>query len=236
MNTSPVNLSIIVPALNEQDLIMGTYSEIISATSGLNKYEIIFVNDKSSDSTPLIMEEIASSNNHVRVIHNKKNLGLGGSYKSGVHHSKLEYIIMVPGDNNFSSATLSKLFSRIGNADIIVPFHGNQDKVRSRFRRFVSDLFTRVLNFAAKSDLKYYNSIVIHKAKILKGIPQIRNDFAYQADILVKLLKRGCTYEIVEITLDERKEGQTKAFKIKNIIKVSLFLINLLFKRIFDTK
>ena len=235
MDKNLVNLSIIVPALNEQDLIMGTYSEIISATSGLNQYEIIFVNDKSSDNTPLIMEEIASSNNYVRVIHNEKNLGLGGSYKAGVHHSKLEYVIMVPGDNNFSSTTLSKLFSRIGNADIIVPFPGNSEKIRSRFRLFVSNLFTVVLNFVAKSDLKYYNSIVVHKVKILKGIPQIRNDFAYQADILVKLLKRGCTYETVEITLDERKTGQTKAFKIKNIIKVSLFLVNLLFQRIFYT-
>ena len=234
MDTNRVNLSIIVPALNEQDLIMETYSEIISATSALNNYEIIFVNDNSSDNTPQIMEEIASNNKYVRVIHNKKNLGLGGSYKAGVELSELEYVIMVPGDNNFSSFTLSKLFSRIGDADIIVPFHGNTDMVRSVFRRFVSDLFTRLLNFAAKSDLKYYNSIVIHKAEILKGIPRIRDDFAYQADILIKLLQRGCTYEMVEITLDERKTGETKAFKAKNVVKVSLFLISLLYKRIIN--
>ena len=234
MDTNSVNLSIIVPALNEQDLIMETYSEIISAISSLNKYEIIFVNDKSSDRTPLIMEEIASSNKYVRVIHNKKNLGLGGSYKAGLKLSKLEYVIMVPGDNNFSSSTLSKLFSRIGDADIIVPFHGNTDMVRSVFRRFTSELFTRILNFAARSDLKYYNSIVIHKAEILKGIPRIRDDFAYQADILIKLLKRGYTFEMVEITLDERKIGETKAFKAKNVMKVSLFLIGLLYQRIFN--
>ena len=40
MDTNSVNLSIIVPALNEQDLIMGTYLEIISATSGLKNYEM----------------------------------------------------------------------------------------------------------------------------------------------------------------------------------------------------
>ena len=182
------------------------------------------------------MEDIASKNQKVKVIHNKKNLGLGGSYKVGLNYAKLEYVILIPGDNSFRSDTLSKLFSRIGTADILVPFHGNADLVRSKLRRLISNLFTSVLNFAARSQLKYYNSIVVHKAKILKEIPHIRNDFAYQADILIQLLKRGHSYEMVDIILDERKTGQTKAFKINNVVKVTLFILKLLYQRGFKNK
>ena len=163
-------------------------------------------------------------------------MGLGGSYKIGLDYTKLEYVILIPGDNSFRSDTLSRLFSKIGNADILVPFHGNANLVRSKFRRLVSNLFTRVLNFAARSHLKYYNSIVVHKANILKTIPDIRNDFAYQADILIQLLKRGHSYEMVKIILDERKTGQTKAFKINNVVKVTLFILKLLYERVFKNK
>jgi hypothetical protein len=93
-------------------------------------------------------------------------------------------------------------------------------KIRSRARRIVSDSFTGLVNTLFGLNLHYFNGAVIHRTRLLRQVPMKSDGFAYQAEILVRLIKAGATYVEVGCEMVERKAGSTSAFKLKNVLSV----------------
>lgn len=227
-----VSLSIIIPALNEEKLIEASYREARNSTKGLLNYEIIFINDGSTDSTYEIMKQIARDDSSVRIINNVEPVGLGSAYLQGVHSAKHEFVVMVPGDLAFDSPNLIKLFSRIGEHDILIPFHVNANLVRPLFRRYISLCYTNIINYAANQKLPYYNSIVVHRTKSVRNLCVKACGFTYQAEILLNLLEGGSSYTIIDIDMIDRKAGGSKAFSAKNVLETLWFLVKLISKKV----
>ncbi len=214
-------MSFVVPALNEEANIELTVQEIlVAAKEWFSDYEILLVNDGSTDATGAIMEKLASQNDKIQVIHNEKNLGFGGAYKRGIASARLEYVMMIPGDNGHPATSLYPVFEGIGQADIVIPYVVNP-QARTWLRRLISDGFVSLLNFLSGLRLRYYNGIVIHRTDLINKQISINTDgFAYQAEALIKLIKQGHSYVEVGTTIDERKAGGSKAFRLKNVISV----------------
>lgn len=214
-------LSFIVPALNEEANIEATVKEIGAAIkeNSLLDYEIILINDCSVDSTPSIMERLADSNRRIKVIHNKTNLGLGGSYKRGLIEAQFEYVMLVPGDNAWPSDSLGMILSKIGQADMVIPYITDA-KDKSFFRFLVSKGFTFLINILFGLNIRYYNGLVVHRKDILNQITITTNGFAYQAEALVKLLKNGYSYVEVGTPTIPREGGKSKALRLNNLYSV----------------
>lgn len=213
-------ISIIIPALNEEKNIQATAEEVIAAIGdGFSSYEILIFDDGSKDHTGAIVDELASKNKNIRVIHNANTLGLGRNYKRGVELAKNEYIIMIPGDNQFLKKSIKRLFLSLGEVDIIVPYTLNY-RIRPFHRQVISRAFTLLINLLFELKLRYYNGIVIHKKGIIKSVPISSNGFAYQAEILVRLIRSGHSYKEVGVDILERTHGKSSAFRPKNIYNV----------------
>jgi dolichol-phosphate mannosyltransferase len=214
------SMSFIVTALNEERTIEATVLEIHASAMGYcNEYEIILVNDGSVDQTGMIMDRLASGDKRIRVIHNEKNLNLGGAYKRGLKDARLDYVIWLPGDNAAPSKTIQVTLSKVGQADIVIPFL-NHLKGRSLLRRFISRSYTRLLNLLFGLKLRYYNGIVVHRRELLQSIEITTNSFACFAEALIKLLRNGATYVEVGYDSTQRKVAYTNAFRLKNVINV----------------
>ena len=86
LSSAKASISFIVLALNEEAHIEGTVQIVLQAVaaSRLSDYQIVLVDDGSTDNTGEIMERLARGNNKFTVVHNEHNLGLGGAYKSGL--------------------------------------------------------------------------------------------------------------------------------------------------------
>ena len=94
------DVSFVVPALNEGRAVEETVAEIAAAAQPLlDRFEIVLVNDGSSDDTGAIMDALAADHAHITVLHNSTNLGLGGAFRRGVEGARLEFVMMIPGDN-----------------------------------------------------------------------------------------------------------------------------------------
>lgn len=214
-------LSIMVPAYNEENNLEGTIKEI---KKGIGKkladYKIIIFDDFSTDNTGKIADRIAKKDKKIRVVHNKPNRGMGYCYREGQKLARFPYYMYIPGDNQFPYYALSLLIDKLGRVDIIIPYVTNMN-IRPLLRQWISSAFTFLLNFIFALKIKYYNAPVIHKTKLLRQVPQNPNSgHAYQAEILVKLLKAGASYVEVGYDMYERKRGKTTAFKWKNIKRV----------------
>lgn len=219
----PVEISpitFLVTALNEEEKIEGTAKTITDAVGHFTcDYEILLVNDGSTDSTPRIMDRMAQENPRIRVVHNEKNLGLGGAYKRGVRHASKKYVMWVSGDNAETPGNMVNILSHVGEADIIVPvLHAT--KARPWLRRFTSRGFTMTVNMLFGLKLNYYNGTVIHKTELIREVDIKTNSFAYQAEALVKLLRQGHSYVEVPYTSATYDGIFSYAMRPKNLIAV----------------
>jgi glycosyltransferase involved in cell wall biosynthesis len=233
-----IDFSIIIPALNESVFIEKTVDQVTNSIPAGKKFEIILINDCSSDDTGAIMDNIALTLENIYVIHNRVNMNLGGSYKIGVENARGIYVIMIPGDNSFSSSSINEVLEAYDEADIIIPVHKNLKEFRSYSRTVISQLFTFIINTTFRLNVSYYNGIVLHERSNLNLISLNSNSFFYQAEAIVRLLKKGSSYvELSVITLDHNHEGsehKSSALKLKNIyavIKDYLILIMYVYRK-----
>jgi hypothetical protein len=154
------------------------------------------------------------------------NKGLGGAYKVGLVASQSEFITWVPADCSHRSDSLLEAYQSIGEADMIIPLPINPE-VRSFSRRVISRLFTSIINITSGLNIPYFNGLTVHRTSLLKRIEIKTNSFAFQAEIIVKLIRIGAGYKIVKTFIEERPNGASKAFTFKNISAVVVALFNI---------
>lgn len=231
------SISIIIPAYNEEKNLADAVSTISGVVKGIfQDYELIILDDGSRDKTGLIADMLAKKNARIKVIHFSRNKGFGYSYRKGVHVSRKKYVMMVPGDNEILKKSIKDILKHKGDADIIIAYIKNQE-VRSITRRLVSKSFTNLLNTLFGFHLKYYNGMVLYESALVKEVKMTTDSFAFQAEILIRLLKKGHSYKEVPMYIKNHDKGRkTKAFRIKNIAGVAYSIIKLFFETNFTQK
>jgi len=109
----PAGLSVFFPAYNDSGTIASMVIRAVQAASELTPdYEVIVVNDGSVDATPQILDELARTYSHVRVVHHAKNRGYGGALQSGFRSATKEFVFYTDGDAQYDPAELADLWRR----------------------------------------------------------------------------------------------------------------------------
>jgi len=217
----------VVPCFNEEENVGATVGSIRDAVRERDDYEIILVNDASTDRTLEQMQALAAADPRIRVLDNPTNLGFGGSYKRGASVATATYVMMLPGDDGFPGHSIAEILGHAGKADIIIPVVTNRG-ARHWFRAFASRGFTTLLNWAFWLNVGYYNGAVLQRNELLRTIEITTNSFAYQAEALVKLIARGATYKHCYVSIQERAAGRSSALSLKNQIAVWRTILHLL--------
>jgi dolichol-phosphate mannosyltransferase len=215
------SLSVIIPAYNEAENILATLENITTAFEPLAlPHEILVIDDGSRDRTAELVEQARQRYPAVRLVKNERNMGFGWSYRRGVDAASLAHIVMVHGDNAWGWATLREFFGHTGEADVIIGFTRDMLKSRTWARTVISKTFTLLVNLITWRHLRYYNGLQIHQAPILKSLQIESHGYGFQAEVLVKALRRTRTYLEVPMDLIEREKGESKAFRMKNVVDV----------------
>jgi dolichol-phosphate mannosyltransferase len=224
MKTKPT-LTVVMPALNEEaNLAAAVRTALTAVGDRASDYEIFVVDDGSTDRTGAIADEIAASNPHVRVIHNARPRNLGGIYRQAIEAARFEYLVMVPGDNESSLASLVVPIEAIGLAEIIIPYVPKDRRARQRV--ILSRAYVWILNRLLGLGLRYYNGTVVHRVENLRQITIETDSFAYQSEALFKLIRAGRSYVEIPVDLDEPPEGsstprRSNALRVKNLLGVA---------------
>jgi glycosyltransferase involved in cell wall biosynthesis len=217
----------VIPCFNEEDNVGATVGSVREGMGARENYEIILINDASTDHTLERMQALAAADSRIRVLDNPVNLGFGGSYKRGAKAAIASYVMMLPGDDGFPGQSIAEIVSHAGEADIIIPIVTNPG-ARSRFRAFASKGFTTLLNWTFWLNVGYYNGAVLQRNDLLRAIEIRTNSFAYQAEALVKLIARGATYTHCHVRIQDRAAGRSSALRLKNQMAVGKTILHLL--------
>lgn len=215
-----VQISVIVPALNEEKNILATIENIMSAFRKFGlEGEIIVVNDGSKDKTQTLIVEKMKEISNLKLINHQKPQGIGVSFWDGLKIAEGKAVVMIPGDNENDASEILKYYSLLDHVSAVVPFVVNKN-VRSFFRNFLSFLFTIIVNFTFFTNFRYTNGTILYKREVLREIDLKSKGFFFQAEILVKLTKKNCLFAQVPYYLGKRKEGISKAITISSLWQI----------------
>jgi glycosyltransferase involved in cell wall biosynthesis len=114
-------LTVFLPAHNEEGnierVVKGFLQELPPVASS---YEIVVVNDGSSDRTGDIAEQLSSILPQVRVVHHETNRGYGAAVISGIRAAREPYVLLCDGDGQFDPSDVKSLAARINDYDVVV--------------------------------------------------------------------------------------------------------------------
>jgi len=231
---NPIDITLFVSCYNEETFIINTLNTLVAAMKKLDKtYEILVIDDCSKDRSLELVQNFIAQHPDVPIIlrANVKNKGLAQNYVDGAFIGRGKYYRLFCGDNSEPVETMVTVLSRIGEADIIVPYYLEfQDRVF--YRQFMSKLYTKLINLISGNKIQYYNGLHVHlRYNIMRWHPNTRG-FGFQAALLCSLIEQGFTYvEVPTITI-ERRGGRGNAVTWKNLRSVVHTMLSVLMRRI----
>jgi len=168
-------ISIVIPLFNEQESILDLYSEICNAISSYNDWEIIFIDDGSSDGSAEKIIDIASKDSKVKLISFYRNFGKSAALSEGFQNANGDIIITMDADLQDDPAEIPNFVNKINEGSDLV---SGWKKVRhdpwaktfpSKIFNFVTRLLTGVKIHDFNCGLKAYRSSVIKSIEIFGG-------------------------------------------------------------------
>ena len=222
-------LSIIIPLRNEIDNLENIKENFNKNLINI-KFEVIFVNDFSTDGTFQKISEIAIENKNFKVFDNKKK-GLGGAINLGVEKSNGEYICIMMADLSDDFNDLKDYYTKIKDKNLDAVF-GSRFTKKSKVLNypFKKLILNRIFNFVVQILFlnkynDYTNAFKIYNAKVLKNmLPFVSESFNIFLEIPLKIISRKYSYEITSINWYNRKLGTAK-FNIKELRAKYLFTL-----------
>ncbi len=115
MKNTP-ELSVVVPVYNERDNIIPLIDEIVAALEGFVRYEIIYVNDGSSDDTLAVLIEKQKTTANLRILKHAKSCGQSYAVRTGVKNARAHWIATLDGDGQNLPKDIPNLYNKAINA------------------------------------------------------------------------------------------------------------------------
>ena len=168
-------ISIVIPVFNEHESITDLYLEICETISLYNDWEIIFIDDGSSDGSAEIIIDIASKDSKVKLIRFFRNFGKSAALSEGFKYAKGDVIITMDADLQDDPKEIPNLVNKIGEGfDLVSGWkktrHDPWTKTfPSKIFNFITKLLTGVKIHDFNCGLKAYRSAVIKSIEIFGG-------------------------------------------------------------------
>ena len=224
------SLSIFFPCYNEADNVGILVKESIDTAESYGvDYEVVVVDDGSSDRTAEIVEEWRKKNPRVRLVRHAQNRGYGAALRSGFENVKKDLVFMTDGDRQFRVAEIEKLFSKIDSCDVVTGYRiGRQDK---GYRRLNGRLWTGLTRFLFGLPVRDVDcAFKLIRRGALQGVELKSNQLLIHAELLARLKKRGCRIEQIGVTHYPREKGEATATRPLRVLKTFAELFRLYWK------
>ncbi len=230
MNTQ--SLSVFFPCINEEGNIEKTVAGAEAVLKKLKvNYEIIIIDDGSSDKTGQIAENLSRKNSKIRVIHHVKNLGYGEALKSGFYNARYDTIVYTDGDGQFDFTEVTRFLEKIKDHDLVI---GYRIKRQDPFFRilFKEGWRMSLLAFFGLTLKDVDCGFKMVRKEVLEKIPHLESTRGamISAELAIKAKRKG--FQIAEVGVNHypRLSGKPTGANLKVIIKSYTDLLKLWWK------
>ena len=233
----PVGLTVIVPVYNEENTICAAICELVTINPDF-LYEIIVLNDGSTDSTSRILKEPKHLFN-IRYIELEKNQGKGHAVQIGINLARFSHTLIFDADLEYFGHDIARLFRPIqmGVAPVVygVRVRGNNTLqpsfVFASARKFFT-LFTNILYGSAISDL--HTCLKLFPTNFLRSLELSENGFGLDTEITALALRSGLRPFEIPVTYVGRNKEQGKKINLMDGVKCLKVLITVRMRKKID--
>ena len=217
------SISIVIPMHNEEDYIADTIGTMVSSLRDFAPdYEIIIVDDASTDRSREIVEEFAGGNPRVKLISNKVNKKLGETLRTGFAACGKELIFYIDADMPADIEELRKALRimEIIKTDIVTAYRF--DRTAEGFKRslysFGYNMIIRVLFGTRIRDVNF--AFKLFKKEVLEALNLTSKGSFIDAEIMIRSKRAGFSFVQFGVDYFARMRGSSELWGIGIIIKI----------------
>lgn len=185
------SISVFFPCYNEQDNVRRAVERALAVLQKPDAdFEIIIVDDGSSDATGQIADEIASRDSSVKVVHHPTNLGYGSALQSGFKAATKQLVFYTDGDGQFDIGEMPPLLPLMSEYDIVTCYRLNRQD--SLVRKINGWCWTKLVCFLFGMKVRDVDcAFKLYKREIFDNIQMASSGALIDAEILARAIRRG---------------------------------------------
>lgn len=216
-------LSVFLPVYNEEsNLERVVLKTKVVLEEVARKWELLIVNDGSTDTTGEVAERLAKSDTQIKLINHEKNMGYGAALATGLYSSKYPWITFIDSDGQFDFAEIINFIEKqkATGADLVIGYYKSRKVafgkvVTSKLWEFLVLIFFGLKVRDIDCGFKLISKKVIDKISKL----QSQRGAFISSELLIKAKKAGFTIEEVPVTHYPRTKGEGTGRNLNVIIK-----------------
>jgi len=212
------DLTVVIAAYNESQTLSMVVEELASALAALGRpWEILIVDDGSTDGTPQRADQLAASRSSVRVTHHPVNRGLGGVYRTGFGGARGRLVTFFPADGQFPASIVPDFRAAIESADLVLGF------IPGRRGTLVSVLLSRLerlLYWILLGPMPAFQGILMFRRSLLAGMDlrSTGRGWAVLLEFVVRASRGGARIAHRPTPVRPRTVGHSKVNNVRTIL------------------
>ena len=224
INKENFKLSIIIPCYNEKNTIEIILNKIIQNLNNYKflNYEILIVDDCSTDGTIQILKQL-DKDNKIAIHFHDKNLGKGAAIHTALKHLSGEVVIIQDADLEYDPSDYHKLLTPFfeANADVVYGSRflggGKYSRVHFFWHYLANKILTFICNLFTNLNLTDMETgYKVFKSSALKSISLKEETFSFEPEVTIKLSKKKFKFFEVPITYNGRSYNEGKKIGLKD--------------------
>jgi glycosyltransferase involved in cell wall biosynthesis len=217
-------ISVVIPALNEQDEIGRTVTRVrdVLSAAGIGTYEVVIVDDGSRDETGVRAEQAGA-----RVLRHPHNVGYGRSLKDGIRAARYDTIVINDADGTYPIDAIPALLARFGEGyDMVVGARSGEHYRESLIKMPLRRLLRFIVEFTAGRSIPDINSglRVFRRSTALEYFDHLCDTFSFTTSMTLAYMMTGKFVAYVPIEYNKRI-GKSKVRLLRDSMKTLQYIV-----------
>ncbi|MEN8181191.1 MAG: glycosyltransferase family 2 protein [Myxococcota bacterium] len=205
-----MSLSVILPGLNEETSVERAITRTLAALEKVfDEFEIVVIDDGSTDRMGEIADRIAADDPRVRVLHNERNVNYGVSLARGIAAARCDWVLHNGMDLPLAPEDIERFVPHFGSYDVVVASREHRG-AHSPWRQLTSWVNNRLLRILFSPRTRDLNFTQFYRRSFLEGVELVSTSPAFVTPELILRAERG-GFRVREVTTEFRRREAGKA-------------------------
>lgn len=210
-----MKISVIIPMYNEEENVIKTLNAVSDVLKSYRDFEIIVVDDGSTDKTYQSVNEFLNTNPHIQLLKHPVNMGMGRALRTGFEKSEGDIIITIDADLSYDPSFIPKLVDEIDETtDIVIGSQymaGGKTENIPALRLFISKTANKIVGYAMTDNISTVTGVLrAYRKEVLDSVELESNGTEINPEILAKAKAVGFNIKEIPVTLKGRELGKSK--------------------------
>jgi len=216
--TAP-RVTIVMPCYNEEDGISRTLQRLHEQLHSLEPYELIVVDDGSTDSTARVLDAALAERPWARIMSHPRNRGYGAALKTGIRHAGSSLVVITDIDGTYPPERIPELVAAVDDADMVVGARTAPDATYPLVRKIPKLFLTAYASWIARQDIPDLNSglRVFRREAVSRFLNILPDGFSFTTTLTLAMLTNGYRVRYIPVGYSPRL-GRSKIRPVRDTL------------------